>query len=229
AAEHPLDERVAGQYLLALHRAGRTADALAHYRLVERRLARDLGTDPGPALRELHRRLRDTDPDPDPDTAPPVATGPVPRQLPAAPPHFTGRDAELTALTAAAERGGAVVISAITGAGGIGKTWLALHWAHRNLHRFPDGQLFVDLRGFSPDSEPMDPAVAVRGFLDVPPRPRRCCPAARRAPCWSPAAAARPPPSPAGSWPWACSTTPRPATCSPPSSAPAAPPPNPRP
>ncbi|WP_322746684.1 AfsR/SARP family transcriptional regulator [Saccharothrix syringae] len=184
AAEHPLDERVAGQYLLALHRAGRTADALAHYRLVERRLARDLGTDPGPALRELHRRLRDTDPDPDPDTAPPVATGPVPRQLPAAPPHFTGRDAELTALTAAAERGGAVVISAITGAGGIGKTWLALHWAHRNLHRFPDGQLFVDLRGFSPDSEPMDPAVAVRGFLDalgVPPGRQPADPSAQTA------------------------------------------------
>lgn len=60
-----------------------------------------------------------------------------------------------------------MVISAIAGAGGVGKSWLALHWAHRNADQFPDGQLFVDLRGFSPDSDPMDPAVAVRGFLDA--------------------------------------------------------------
>lgn len=60
-----------------------------------------------------------------------------------------------------------LLISAIGGAGGIGKTWLALHWAHHHLDQFPDGQLFVDLRGFSPDSAPMASAVAVRGFLDA--------------------------------------------------------------
>jgi tetratricopeptide (TPR) repeat protein len=58
-----------------------------------------------------------------------------------------------------------MLISAVGGAGGIGKTWLVLHWAHDHLERFPDGQLHVDLRGFSPDSEPMRPSVAVRGFL----------------------------------------------------------------
>ncbi|MCG7203588.1 ATP-binding protein [Streptomyces arenae] len=103
---------------------------------------------------------------------------PVPRQLPAPPAPFVGREHELARLDAALKpRSGAgpgshpgpaatVVVSAIAGAGGVGKSWLALHWAHRNADRFPDGQLFVDLRGFSPDSDPMDPAVAVRGFLD---------------------------------------------------------------
>lgn len=93
--------------------------------------------------------------------------GALPRQLPAPPRSFTGRDDELAVLDKAATQGGAVVISAIGGAGGIGKTWLALRWAQEHLEWFPDGQLFVDLRGFSPDGEPMSPAVAVRGFLDA--------------------------------------------------------------
>jgi tetratricopeptide (TPR) repeat protein len=94
---------------------------------------------------------------------------PVPRQLVAAPRHFVGRGAELARLTADLDGavGGTVVISALAGAGGIGKTALALHWAHRNLDRFPDGQLFVDLQGFSPAGEPVDPAGAVRGFLSA--------------------------------------------------------------
>lgn len=91
----------------------------------------------------------------------------IPRQLLASPPHFVGRTDELATLTADLDdtAGGTVVISAIAGAGGIGKTALALHWAHHNLRRFPDGQLFVDLQGFSPAGEPVDPAVAIRGFL----------------------------------------------------------------
>ncbi|MFD9963959.1 ATP-binding protein [Amycolatopsis sp. NPDC058986] len=95
----------------------------------------------------------------------------VPRQLPAASPLFTGREAELAQLTSALEdklgRGSTVVISALAGAGGIGKTWLALHWADQNAERFPDGQLFVDLRGFDPSDDPMPAHEAVRGFLDA--------------------------------------------------------------
>ncbi|MEU0878161.1 tetratricopeptide repeat protein [Lentzea sp. NPDC005914] len=95
---------------------------------------------------------------------------PVPRQLPAAPAAFVGREAELAELTAALNRSpdasGTVVISALAGTGGIGKTWLVLHWAHAHLDRFPDGQLFVDLRGFSPAGQPMETPAAVRGFLD---------------------------------------------------------------
>jgi tetratricopeptide (TPR) repeat protein/transcriptional regulator with XRE-family HTH domain len=99
-------------------------------------------------------------------TAPPVnATAKpvvVPRQLPAVPASFVGRRTELDRLDAVPA--GTVVIA---GPGGIGKTWLALNWAHRHRDRFPDGQLFVDLRGFSPDERPMDPDVALRGFLDT--------------------------------------------------------------
>ncbi|KOV87623.1 hypothetical protein ADL03_06585 [Nocardia sp. NRRL S-836] len=99
---------------------------------------------------------------------PAVPGWPVPRQLPAVPSGFVGRAAELDQLTAALARSAEVlVVSAIGGAGGIGKTWLALAWAYRHLERFSDGQLFVDLHGFSPAGDPVEPAVAVRGFLDA--------------------------------------------------------------
>lgn len=95
----------------------------------------------------------------------------VPRQLPPAPKPFTGRDSELagitTAVDEAAEADATMVISAIGGLAGVSKTCLALQWAHRNADRFPDGQLFVDLRGFSPTEKPVQPAEAVRGFLDA--------------------------------------------------------------
>ena len=96
-------------------------------------------------------------------------TARVPRELPAAPGGFVGRGAELAALDLAmgADEGGAVVVSAATGGGGIGKTWLALVWAHRNADRFPDGQLFCDLRGYAPNTRPIEPSEALRGFLDA--------------------------------------------------------------
>jgi tetratricopeptide (TPR) repeat protein/transcriptional regulator with XRE-family HTH domain len=100
----------------------------------------------------------------------------VPRQLPAAPAGFTGRvdvlrrlDGLLTGTSGPAT----VVISAIAGTAGIGKTALAVHWAHRVADRFPDGQLYVNLRGYDPAEIPVPAGMAVRGFLDalnVPPR-----------------------------------------------------------
>ena len=98
----------------------------------------------------------------------------VPRQLPACTAQFVGRSAELAALTSLLDRavaglaggGGAVVISAVGGMAGIGKTTLALHWAHQVADRFPGGQLYVNLRGFDPADAPVAPGEAVRGFLD---------------------------------------------------------------
>jgi tetratricopeptide (TPR) repeat protein/DNA-binding XRE family transcriptional regulator len=96
----------------------------------------------------------------------------VPRQLPAAVADFTGRAGELQTLTRLLEDAGAggpgtVVISAIGGTAGVGKTALAVRWAHQAAGRFPDGQLYVNLRGFHPGGVPVTPAEAVRGFLDA--------------------------------------------------------------
>ncbi|PPK62739.1 tetratricopeptide repeat protein [Actinokineospora auranticolor] len=91
---------------------------------------------------------------------------PTPRQLPLPPPGFVGRQGELAALTAA-EPGETPTIWTIGGAGGMGKTSLAVQWAASHGDRFPDGALFVDLHGFSPNSHPLKPAAALRGFLDA--------------------------------------------------------------
>ena len=107
---------------------------------------------------------------PTPAAAPPGIA--VPRQLPTRVPHFAGRAGELAlldrALAAAASDGAAgVTISAVSGTAGVGKTALALHWAHRVAHRFPDGQLYANLRGFDPAGRPAGPADVLRGFLDA--------------------------------------------------------------
>ncbi|MFL6110725.1 MAG: AfsR/SARP family transcriptional regulator [Catenulispora sp.] len=178
ALRHPLRERIAGQLMLACYRSGRQGDALAAYARIRAELVAELGMDPGPELRELHQRILRADPallaGPTGRRSAVAALGRiVPRQLPAAPAHFAGREDELKALTRLLEHNlradgaGTVVISAIGGGAGIGKTALALWWAHRNVESFPDGQLHVNLRGFAPEAEAVTPAEAVRGFLDA--------------------------------------------------------------
>ncbi|MEO3925087.1 tetratricopeptide repeat protein [Micromonosporaceae bacterium B7E4] len=196
ASAYPLDERLAGQLILALYRCGRQADALAQYRLLRDRLVDELGSDPGPALRELQQRILRHDPDlaattttetPDRTGAPiETLTGPPgspagrpgaavglphrPAQLPADVAGFTGRATDLRRLDELLghpigdQAPQAVVVTAIGGTAGVGKTALAVHWAHRVADRFPDGQLYVNLRGYDPD-QPMSPADALARFL----------------------------------------------------------------
>ena len=160
--EHPLRERLHALLMLALYRTGRQGDALTAYQAAHRVLADELGVEPGPELRALHGRILRNDPDlaPPPAAAPTPAT--VPHQLPPAIPHLAGRAAELKALS---DPGTATLVT-ISGAAGIGKTTLALRWAHDNADQFPDGHLYVDLRGFGPAGPPVEPSDAVRGFLD---------------------------------------------------------------
>lgn len=172
AAAHPLDEHVAAQLMSALYRSGRQADALDHYRRLRARLASELGTEAGADLRRLHQQILTSDPALTTPERPVLAARVrVPRQLPARPRLFTGRSPELARLTVdlheQPDPGGTMPISVIDGTGGVGKTWLALHWAHQHLDRFPDGQLYVNLRGFDPAGEPVAPEAAMRGFLDA--------------------------------------------------------------
>jgi DNA-binding SARP family transcriptional activator len=158
-ATHPLRECVHGLLMRALYRDGRQAEALAAYQHARQVLVEELGTEPGTGLRELHSQLLTADPALEPaeswvpGSARPAPAGP--RQLPATVRHFTGRAAELAALTrlldqAGEEAPGTVVISAIGGTAGVGKTALAVQWAHQIAERFPDGQLYVNLRGYDP-------------------------------------------------------------------------------
>jgi DNA-binding SARP family transcriptional activator/tetratricopeptide (TPR) repeat protein len=165
--EHPLVEPVAAALVRALHAAGRTADALDHYAAVRRRLVEELGADPGPELQAAHQAVLAADGPPAAPADPPPR--PLPAQLPADPGTFCGRDAELDRLTGllAGPAPAAMPLVVVSGLGGVGKTWLALRWAHRHRSAFPDGQLFADLRGYDPAGGPAAASTVLRGFLDA--------------------------------------------------------------
>ena len=172
AADHPLVEPLAAALMRALHAAGRSADALEHYARVRGCLADELGADPGPELQAVHRAILrgDLDPPDPPDPAPAetrVVTV-VPRQLPADVRGFAGRADELAHLDKLVERPAATLVTyVVSGPAGVGKTALAVHWAHGVTALFPDGQLYVNLRGFDPSGTVTSTAEAVRGFLDA--------------------------------------------------------------
>ncbi|GIF63551.1 SARP family transcriptional regulator [Asanoa ishikariensis] len=150
--DNPFQERLHGLLMTALHRSGRTAEALEVFAALRDDLADELGVEPGAQLREVRSRvLRSTD-----------ESSPIPRQLPADLPSFAGRTEALTTLDDIAP---GVRVAAIVGTAGVGKTTLAVHWSHRVRQRFPDGQLYVNLRGFDPGGGAVDPAEAVHAFL----------------------------------------------------------------
>ena len=171
--EYPLAEPLTGVLIRALAVAGRDAEALHCYAAYRTRVIEELGAEPGPELRDLHEavlrgvvaRSRRA------QTTLAAETGPPIRQLPAGVRHFVGRVREQETLSGlvdeAAAGSSAVVISAVGGTAGIGKTALALHWAHRVAARFPDGQLYVNLRGFDPGERVTSAGEALRGFLDA--------------------------------------------------------------
>ncbi|MFI1761454.1 BTAD domain-containing putative transcriptional regulator [Streptomyces sp. NPDC020800] len=167
--QNPLREQAVAQLMLAQYRCGRRAEALETYREAGRLFADELGIDPGPALQDLHEEiLADS-----PALVPPaehIALAPatiVPAHLPPAPASFTGRRDELATLDRLLDHvdGAALPVGSITGTGGVGKTALAVHWSHQVLARFPDGQLFADLRGYDEDEAPRRPSAVLDRFL----------------------------------------------------------------
>jgi DNA-binding SARP family transcriptional activator len=176
AAAEPLNERAQSALMLALAGSGQQAAALALFDDLRRRLDDQLGVRPGAELAEAQQRVLRQDVPYAADRRPPESghhdrkgTAPLaPRQLPATVAVFAGRDAEWAALTKALEDGGGGghgEIVTITGIAGVGKTTLAVHWAHHVARSFPDGQLYVNLRGFDPSGAPVAAAEAIRGFL----------------------------------------------------------------
>jgi len=198
-AEFPLRERLTRQLMVALYRSGRRGDALAAFDAARRNLAREVGLDPSPLLRELQDQILHDDPalalgtvsslstlshgsddnsraqpgdghsDELADSMPPLWQPPaVPRQLPAASASFSGRQAELKDLSEMpTSEIDTVPIAALTGMGGVGKTALAVQWAHRIAERFPDGQLWVNLHGYDPSGQPVRPEEATGWFLSA--------------------------------------------------------------
>lgn len=179
AAARPGDERLIAQLMLALYRSGRQADALHWFERTRRYLASEVGVHPGSSLGTLHQQILRADPALIAAGGVSVRLGSVPRQLPPAVPAFTGRAAELADLDAigvARKNPASAAVVAVSGTAGAGKTALVVHWARRAAHRFRDGQLYADLRGFGPGDVPAATAETVGGFLTALGMPSECVP-----------------------------------------------------
>jgi DNA-binding SARP family transcriptional activator len=179
-AAHPLRERLHALQMRAPQQDGRIAEALELYTALRRRMVGELGVDPSDGIRALHQHLlrsggtlgrQSTSPSPAHSVR-----RPVPRQLPPAPRRFVGRWDELDRLESCQHSKEPLAL--IVGPAGVGKTALALHWAHRVAESFPDGQLFLDMRGFD-NGEPMTPEEALPLLLQG----LGCAPRAIPRPC----------------------------------------------
>ncbi|HEX8628602.1 MAG TPA: BTAD domain-containing putative transcriptional regulator [Catenuloplanes sp.] len=177
-ADQPLRERLVGQLMLALYRSGRQADALRRYVDTRAILHEELGVDPGRRLQELHCSILTADDGLLPGAAEAVTTGGadpvardtravVPAQTPMGVAHFVGRTRQLKELDELLSTDSTVGICVVAGMAGVGKTTLAVHWAHRVSGRFPDGQVYLNLRGHGPNGSTMTAGEALRGLLSA--------------------------------------------------------------
>ncbi|WP_433514774.1 AfsR/SARP family transcriptional regulator [Nonomuraea sp. CA-143628] len=169
AAREPLDELLQARLVQLLAATGRQAEALEVYQRVRARLAENLGIDPGPELTAAGAELLDRPTVGRAPEVPPSAPGlwehaaeTRPAQLPADPPVFAGRRAELARMPVLGP--GTAGVMVIRGMGGVGKTALAVRWAHQVAHHYAEGQLYLNLRGFHPSEQAMSPGKAL-GFL----------------------------------------------------------------
>lgn len=196
-SDYPLRERLRADLMIALHRAGRSAEALAAYQDARQCLLEELGLDPSPEVQRLQEQILAGDRSlilPAPSTSSATRDGAarkpssageagattlaaaaptlIPAQLPNGISDFTGRVSQLDRLHGAlaharASTSSATTIAAIVGSAGVGKTALAVEWGHQVKQQFPDGQLYVNLHGYDPSGNPLEPGEAVRGFLDA--------------------------------------------------------------
>jgi len=182
---YPTRERLVGLLMLALYRSGCPADALDRYERLRARLADELGADPGPALQRLHTSILRNEPalelgyggppaarpGPPPASVPPALAPAAPAQLPPPVGHFAGRTEELDGLDAwLAEPHPGPRIAVIRGPAGVGKTAFAVQWCRGIRADFPDGQLYLDLRGHDPAAAlpPTDALAQTLRALGVP-------------------------------------------------------------
>ncbi|GAB3896720.1 hypothetical protein GCM10029964_078480 [Kibdelosporangium lantanae] len=164
---HPLRERSRWQLMLAQYRSGRRADALATFRAGRREFITELGLEPGHELQELHAAILRSDPGVVVEQ-PPDATL-VPAEVPPDLSCFSGRAAETAtldnALLAARDGETTLRVGVLTGSAGVGKTGLAVHWAHHAADHFPDGMLFADMTGYAENARPASTSTTLSRFL----------------------------------------------------------------
>ncbi|MFD7815443.1 BTAD domain-containing putative transcriptional regulator [Streptomyces sp. NPDC059785] len=175
AQEDSLNEALQAGFIRVLAAEGFTAQALEQFQRIRTRLADELGVDPGPELRAAQAHVLRGTASPADDTPPATSAAPAhgdrspalvrPAQLPADLRVFTGRREEIEHLDSLLTAGTHTAVT-IGGTPGVGKTTLALHWAHRTARRFPDGQLYINLRGYDPAGDPLTPSMAICYFLE---------------------------------------------------------------
>ncbi|MBO0885096.1 MAG: AfsR/SARP family transcriptional regulator, partial [Mycobacterium sp.] len=171
--EHPLRERLRAYLMVALYRNGRQAEALAAYRDARRMLVEEMGVEPGPELQRVHSAILGSEnveasrhADYVAVIEPPRVVV-TPRQIPPPVRGFVGRAAEIGALESLLKHANEAAVAVIDGAAGVGKTALAIHWAHRVADHFPDGQLYIDIGGLHAHQPLVAVSEAIRGVLDA--------------------------------------------------------------